>query len=143
MFWHTMVESANPVCDTSRGIVRSTREICVPVYEYRCDKGHVFEVIQRMSEDAISKCEVCGKHAQRVLYAPAIHFKGTGFHNTDYGTRKRPRDGDRSDGGTRTEGTSSNAGSASSDTGSGTSDGGVKKVKEATPADTARRATGP
>ena len=115
----------------------------MPVYEYRCDKGHVFEVIQRMSEDAISKCEVCGKPAQRVLYAPAIHFKGTGFHNTDYGTKKRPRDGDKPDSGTKSDGTSSEAGSASSDTGTGTSDGGVKKVKEATPADTAKRATGP
>ncbi len=115
----------------------------MPVYEYRCDKGHVFEVIQRMSEDALSKCEVCGKPAQRVLYAPAIHFKGTGFHNTDYGTKKRPRDGDKSDGGTKTESTASDAGSSSSDNGSGSSDVGVKKVKEATPADTAKRATGP
>ncbi len=115
----------------------------MPVYEYRCDKDHVFEVIQRMSEDALSKCEVCGKPAQRVLYAPAIHFKGTGFHNTDYGTKKRPRDGDKSDGGTKTESTASDAGSSSSDNGSGSSDVGVKKVKEATPADTAKRATGP
>lgn len=108
----------------------------MPVYEYRCTKGHTFEVIQRMSEDAISKCEVCGKSAQRVLYAPAIHFKGTGFHNTDYGTKKRPRDGDKSDGATKTD-------AGSSDAGSGTSDSATPKVKEATPADTAKRATGP
>lgn len=108
----------------------------MPVYEYRCDKGHTFEVIQRMSEDAISKCEVCGKPAQRVLYAPAIHFKGTGFHNTDYGTKKRPRDGDKSDSATKSDG-------GSSDTGTSTGDGAAKKVKEATPADTAKRTTGP
>lgn len=108
----------------------------MPVYEYRCDKGHVFEVFQRMSDDAISKCEVCGKAAQRVLYAPAIHFKGTGFHNTDYGTKKRPREGDKSESGAKTDG-------ASADTGSATSDGATPKVKEATPADTAKRATGP
>ncbi len=117
----------------------------MPVYEYRCTKGHTFEVIQRMSEDAISKCEVCGKPAQRVLYAPAIHFKGTGFHNTDYGTKKRPRDGDKSDssstsdaGVSKDSGTSSDAGSSSTST-----DGATPKVKEATPKDTARRATGP
>lgn len=107
----------------------------MPVYEYRCTKGHTFEVIQRMSDDAISTCEKCGKPAQRVLYAPAIHFKGTGFHNTDYGTKKRPRDGDgggKSDAGASDGAKSSDAGS--SDT---------PKVKEATPADTAKRATGP
>lgn len=106
----------------------------MPVYEYRCDKGHTFEAIQRMSDEPLSTCEICGKPAQRVLYAPAIHFKGTGFHNTDYGTRKRPRDGEKHDGGAKD-------GGASSD-GAGGSDG-KKKVKEATPADTARRGTGP
>jgi putative FmdB family regulatory protein len=111
---------------------------CVPVYEYRCTKGHVFEVIQSMSEDAISKCEVCGRVAKRVLYAPAIHFKGTGFHNTDYGTKKRPRDGDKSDSGAKTDTSTSTSSDTSSSGGEGTA-----KVKEATPADTAKRATGP
>jgi putative FmdB family regulatory protein len=109
-------------------------DACVPVYEYRCDKGHTFEAIQRMSDEPLSTCEVCGKPAQRVLYAPAIHFKGTGFHNTDYGTRKRPREGDKADGAAK-DGASSSDGAAGAD--------GAKKVKEATPADTAKRATGP
>ncbi len=106
----------------------------MPVYEYRCDEGHEFEVVQRMSDDPLKKCQVCGSPAKRVLFAPAIHFKGTGFHNTDYGTRKRgSRDGD---------------GAAKSETGSSSDgasggEGGTKKVKEATPSDTAKRATGP
>jgi putative FmdB family regulatory protein len=104
----------------------------VPVYEYRCNKGHEFEVVQRMSDDALTACEVCGAAAQRVLYAPAIHFKGTGFHNTDYGTRSRPaREADKSDSSSKGD----SAGAAAGD--------GAKKVKEATPADTARRQTGP
>lgn len=62
----------------------------MPIYEYRCNEcGHQFEVSQRMSDDPVSECEVCGGAVQRVLFAPAIHFKGTGFHNTDYGTRRR------------------------------------------------------
>jgi putative FmdB family regulatory protein len=60
----------------------------MPIYEYKCDNGHVFEVIQRMSDEPLTKCEECGAAAARVLTAPAIHFKGSGFHNTDYGTRK-------------------------------------------------------
>ena len=62
----------------------------MPIYQYRCTKGHEFDVMQRMSDDALTKCEVCGAKAQRVLFAPAIHFKGSGFHNTDYGTKRRP-----------------------------------------------------
>jgi putative FmdB family regulatory protein len=64
----------------------------MPIYEYRCEKGHTFEVIQRMSEDALDACEVCAAPAVRVLHAPAVHFKGSGFYNTDYGTKKRARE---------------------------------------------------
>ena len=130
-----MAESANAVCDNPTRESTTDEGDCVPVYEYRCDKGHTFEAIQRMSDEPLSTCEICGQPAQRVLYAPAIHFKGTGFHNTDYGTRKRPRDGDKADGATK------DAASSSSD--GGTSTDGTKKVKEATPSDTAKRATGP
>lgn len=67
----------------------------MPIYEYRCtDCGHQFEVSQRMSDDSLTECPVCQGEIQKVLFAPAIHFKGTGFHNTDYGTRKRPPGGD-------------------------------------------------
>jgi putative FmdB family regulatory protein len=64
----------------------------MPIYEYRCDKGHTFDVMQRMVEDALDACEVCGAPAVRVLHAPAVHFKGSGFYNTDYGTKKRARE---------------------------------------------------
>jgi putative FmdB family regulatory protein len=64
----------------------------MPIYEYRCKKGHTFDVMQRFSDDALDTCEVCGAPAQRVLHAPAVHFKGSGFYNTDYGTRKRARE---------------------------------------------------
>jgi putative FmdB family regulatory protein len=64
----------------------------VPVYDYRCEKGHRFEAVQSMSDKPIKKCEECGAPAQRVLHAPAIHFKGSGFHNTDYGTKTRPKE---------------------------------------------------
>ncbi|MDX6554395.1 MAG: hypothetical protein QOD86_590 [Miltoncostaeaceae bacterium] len=67
----------------------------MPIYEYRCsDCGHQFEVSQRMTDDALTECPVCQGQVQKMLFAPAIHFKGTGFHNTDYGTRKRPVGGD-------------------------------------------------
>ena len=64
----------------------------MPIYEYRCRKGHTFDVMQRFSDDALDTCEVCGASAQRVMHAPAVHFKGSGFYNTDYGTKKRSRE---------------------------------------------------
>lgn len=59
----------------------------MPIYEYRCDNDHEVEVIQTMSDDALTECPECGAPTRRVLHSPAIHFKGSGFHNTDYGTR--------------------------------------------------------
>jgi putative FmdB family regulatory protein len=67
----------------------------VPTYEYRCsDCGHQFEVSQRMSDEPLTECEVCGGQVSKVLFAPAIHFKGTGFHNTDYASKRRSASGD-------------------------------------------------
>ena len=64
----------------------------MPIYEYRCDKGHTFDVMQRITEDPVETCQVCGKPVHRVLHPVAVHFKGSGFYNTDYGTRKRQRE---------------------------------------------------
>jgi putative FmdB family regulatory protein len=61
----------------------------VPIYEYKCEKGHVFDVIQRMSDEALSECQECGAPAERVLHPVAVHFKGSGFYNTDYGKKKK------------------------------------------------------
>jgi putative FmdB family regulatory protein len=61
----------------------------MPIYEYRCEKGHTFEVLQRMSDDPVEKCEVCGAPVHRVFHPVAVHFKGSGFYNTDYGKQKR------------------------------------------------------
>ena len=66
----------------------------MPTYEYRCPKGHTFELFQRMTDPAPEECEVCGAGpVQRVLYPVAVHFKGSGFYSTDYGKGKKKRDG--------------------------------------------------
>jgi putative FmdB family regulatory protein len=75
----------------------------MPIYEYRCEQGHTFEVMQRMSDDPVSSCQTCEAPVARVFHPVAVHFKGSGFYNTDYGTRKRAREkaesGDSSSGG--------------------------------------------
>jgi putative FmdB family regulatory protein len=64
----------------------------MPIYEYRCEQGHTFEVMQRMSDDPVQSCETCAAPVARVFHPVAVHFKGKGFYNTDYGTRKRSRE---------------------------------------------------
>src|SRR4051812_37088685 len=63
----------------------------MPIYEYRCERGHNFEVMQRMTDEPVSSCTTCEAPVQRVFHPVAVHFKGKGFYNTDYGTRRRNR----------------------------------------------------
>lgn len=70
----------------------------MPIYEYRCTKGHTFEVMQSMSDVPLETCQLCGAPVQRVMHSPAVHFKGSGFYNTDYGTRNRQREKAGADG---------------------------------------------
>ena len=64
----------------------------MPIYEYRRPDGSTFELQQSFSEDALTVDPDTGVPVQRVLHAPAVHFKGKGFYNTDYGTRNRQRE---------------------------------------------------
>ena len=68
----------------------------MPIYEYRCENGHHFDVMQKMTDGPVTECEVCGAPVQRVFHPVAVHFKGSGFYNTDYGTAKRKRETDAS-----------------------------------------------
>jgi putative FmdB family regulatory protein len=61
----------------------------MPIYEYRCERGHTFEVLQRMTEDPLTVCEEHGTPVHRVFHPVAVHFKGSGFYNTDYGKKKK------------------------------------------------------
>jgi putative FmdB family regulatory protein len=89
----------------------------MPIYEYRCEKGHTFEVMQSMSADPLTACEVCGAPVQKVLHAPAVHFKGSGFYNTDYGKKKTGASASSGGGDSSSNGSSGSESSASSDSG--------------------------
>ncbi len=95
----------------------------MPIYEYRCENGHLFEVMQKMSEAPVTSCETCEAPVQRVFHPIAVHFKGSGFYNTDYGTakRKREQDASKKDGAKPAKsdaGSSSDSAGKSSDSGS-------------------------
>ena len=68
----------------------------MPIYEYRCENGHLFEVMQKIADPPTTACETCEAPVQRVFHPIAVHFKGSGFYNTDYGTAKRKRETDAS-----------------------------------------------
>jgi putative FmdB family regulatory protein len=110
----------------------------MPIYEYRCERGHTFEVMQRMTEDPLASCSTCGAPVQRVFHPVAVHFKGSGFYNTDYGKKKSgAADGKGSDSkeskgsdskssdskgsGSKGSGGSGSSGSGSASSGSGSS----------------------
>jgi putative FmdB family regulatory protein len=91
----------------------------MPIYEYRRPDGTTFEVLQPIADDALTHDPETGVPVERVLHAPAVHFKGSGFYNTDYGTKKRAREMKDA-----AEGTSSKNGDGkgSSDSSSSTAD---------------------
>jgi putative FmdB family regulatory protein len=101
----------------------------MPTYEYRCQKGHEFEVFQRMSEPPVEKCIHCGAAAERQLSAGGgLLFKGSGFYITDYrsDTYKKAAEAEKGGSGTKSEASGKKTDSASkpSDTASKKSDTG-------------------
>ena len=67
----------------------------MPIYEYRCENGHLFEVMQKFTDPPVTVCEDCGGTVARVFHPVAVHFKGKGFYNTDYGTARRKRENEK------------------------------------------------
>jgi putative FmdB family regulatory protein len=103
----------------------------MPVYGYRCENGHTFEVVQRMSDEPVAACEVCGAPVQRVFHPVAVHFKGSGFYTTDYGRKKgsgsetapKKDSAEKKDSATKSETGSSGSDKSSSTSGSGSGSG--------------------
>ena len=107
--WHSAIESAKIPSPRKAIVLRP-----MPIYEYKCKKGHVFEVMQSFSDDALTECQVCGAPVQKVFHPVSVHFKGSGFHNTDYGTRRRAREKEREASSSSSEGGSSSSSSSES-----------------------------
>jgi putative FmdB family regulatory protein len=94
----------------------------MPIYEYRRPDGSTFEVLQKFSDDPLTEDPETGVPVERVFRPPAIHFKGSGFHNTDYGTRKRNREKEASkDSGSSSSSSDSSSSSSKSDSSSSSS----------------------
>ncbi len=56
----------------------------MPIYEYKCENGHVFDIMQKMSEDRLKTCVECEAPVKKLMHPVNISFKGSGFYSTDY-----------------------------------------------------------
>jgi putative FmdB family regulatory protein len=103
----------------------------MPIYEYRCEQGHTFEVMQRMTDDPIELCEEHGAPVQRVFHPVAVHFKGSGFYNTDYGKKKSAAAAEgKTEAGSSDSSKKPDSGSSSSDSSSGSKDSSTKPASK-------------
>lgn len=88
----------------------------MPLYEYQCKEcGHRFErILQSFSSPDVKECPVCEGEVERLLSAPAVQFKGSGFYSTDYGAKPSAKTG-QSAGETSGNSASSDGASSSSE----------------------------
>ncbi|MCC6219880.1 MAG: zinc ribbon domain-containing protein [Deltaproteobacteria bacterium] len=56
----------------------------MPTYEYRCPNCGDFELVQKITDEALRTCPTCGKAVSRLVSAAAFHLKGSGWYKTDY-----------------------------------------------------------
>ena len=94
----------------------------MPLYEYQCARCGRFEVIRKFSDSPLLTCPTCGGEVQKLLSAPAIQFKGTGWYITDYARKSGGADAGKAGEGKGGEGAAKSSGAkdggSSTDTGS-------------------------
>jgi putative FmdB family regulatory protein len=99
----------------------------MPLYEYKCDTcGKVFEVMQRFSDAPLTKHEGCGGDVVRLLSAPALQFKGSGWYITDY-ARSGGKGKDSGSSSSKSEAKSESKSEAKSDSSTSSSSASTKK----------------
>ena len=103
----------------------------MPIYDYRCDHcGQEFSRQQRFGDEPVSSCPNCGKRPRKLMSKPAIVFKGSGWHVTDY---RKSTDGAKGDG----------AAGGTTETGKDTAKKDAPKPDASNKTDTTRKKDGP
>ena len=101
----------------------------MPVYGYRCSRGHHFEVQQRITEPALSQCPECGAPVTRVFYPVGIVFKGSGFYKTDSRAASKPAGKKSSESSSSSESKTETKSETKSDSKADTKKAGTKKAE--------------
>ena len=101
----------------------------MPLYEYECEKCHEhFEVMQKFSDEPLTQHAKCGGSVHRLLSAPALQFKGSGWYITDYAKGQKAAD----NGGAKKADAPAEKSTSGSE--SGSSSGGTESKSESKPA---------
>ncbi len=105
----------------------------MPIYEYKCPNGHLFDAFHGMTEAGPTACTVCGEGPlQVVLHPVAVHYKGSGFYATDYGRKKQPsKDSGSADSSSNSSSGGDSSGGSGGDSGGSSTAGESKKAAEA------------
>ena len=90
----------------------------MPIYEYKCENGHVFDVMQKLADEPLTACVECGAPVRKVLHPVNISFKGSGFYSTDYksGGAQKAEPAKNGDSGAKKEGAADKGGSSTEKT---------------------------
>jgi putative FmdB family regulatory protein len=84
----------------------------VPLYEYECPGCGTFERVQKFSDPILTACPTCEKPVEKLISAPAIQFKGTGWYVTDYAKKGSGGEKDTGEPKAKTSGDGKDAGSS-------------------------------
>ena len=103
----------------------------MPIYEYRCENGHVFDIMQRMTEDPLTECVQCDAPVKKVLHPVGISFKGSGFYSTDYNNNKATKPESKE---------TAKSGESTTNGASGSEGSGEKKTEKTTSTESAKKA---
>jgi putative FmdB family regulatory protein len=100
----------------------------MPTYGYRCGScGHQFEIVQKITEDALKACPKCQGKLSKMVYPAGVLFKGSGYYTTDYKGKESHSSGNGTS--TRSNGTSDGKSESKSDSGSGSGSGSETKTE--------------
>ena len=111
----------------------------MPIYEYKCENRHVFDIMQKMSEDPLTQCVECGAPVRKVLQPVGISFKGSGFYSTDYNNKKGPKTEPKEAAATSSNSSSSDSSNGSSESGGSSDSKSTEKKPEKTATETANK----
>jgi putative FmdB family regulatory protein len=106
-------------------------EALMPIYEYRCENGHVFDIMQKMTEDPLTECVQCDAPVKKVLHPVGISFKGSGFYSTDYNNNKATKPESKE---------TAKSGESTTNGASGSEGSGEKKTEKTTSTESAKKA---
>ena len=115
----------------------------VPFYEYRRPDGTILEVMQKMTDPPLAEDPETGVPLERVFHPIAVHFKGKGFYNTDYGTKKRQRENAQSEEGKKADAKAADAKSGDAKSGADASPGESKSSESVSKAEPASKTSSP